>query len=153
PPADPSQQEQQPELVAEGFCYEEAVQASVAGRAAPLRWTERRFVVRSLGLAQALQRKLDERLQKASEQIGRIKQRQHGRKPLGAEGMKEAAAALIKQQRLEGLLDVEVVTTRTERSVRRYRDRPAQVVQEEEHGAQLRRQEGAIEQAKRELGW
>lgn len=146
-----TQQQEQPELVAEGFCYDEVVQASVDGR--PIQWTERRFVVRSVGFAQALQRKLQERLQKASEQIERIKQRQHGRKPLDAVGMKEAAQAIIKQQRLEGLLDAFVVTTLTQRSVRRYKDRPAQVVQEEEHSIQLRRQEGAIERAKEEMGW
>jgi transposase len=143
--------QQQAELVAEGFCYDEVVQAPVDGRS--LQWTERRFVVRSAGFAQAQQRKLDERLQKASEQIGRIKQRQHGRKPLDAQGMKEAALAILEQQRLEGLLDAEVVTTLTQRPVRRYKGRPAQVVQEEGHSIQLRRQEGAIGRTKEEMGW
>ena len=144
-------EQEQPELVAEGFCYDEAVQASVDGRA--VQWTERRFVVRSAGFAQAQKRKLDERLHKASEQIGRIKQRQHGRKALDAAGMKEAALAILEQQRLEGLLEVEVLTTRMERPLRRYGDRPAQVVQEEEHKLQVSRQEGAIERAKEEMGW
>ena len=148
PQTDP---QQQPELVAEGFCYDEVVQASVDGRL--VRWTERRFMVRSVGFAQAQQRKLDERLHQASEQIGRIKQRQHGRKPLDAVGMKEAAEAIIKQQRVEGLLEAQVVTTLTQRSVRRYKDRPAQVVQEEEHRTQVRRQEGAMGRAKAEMGW
>jgi len=146
PQTDP---QQEPEMVAEGVCYDEVMQASVDGRS--VQWTERRFVVRSVGFAQAQQRKLDERLQKASEQIERIKQRQHGRKALDAAGMTLAAEAIIKQQRVEGLLDVVVVTTRTERSVRRYGDRPAQVVQEEEHRVQVSRQEGAIERAKEEM--
>jgi len=141
----------QAELVAEGFCYDEVVQASVDGR--PIQWTERRFVVRSAGFAQAQQRKLEERLHKASEQIGRIKQRQHGRKPLDAQGIKEAALAILEQQRVRGLLDVEVVTTLTRRPVRRYGVRPAQVVREEEHRLHLRREEGAIGRAKAEMGW
>jgi transposase len=148
PQADP---QQQPELVAEGFCYDERLHASVDGRT--VQWTERRFVVRSVGFAQAQQRKLQERLRKASEQIERLTPRKQGRKALDAAGMKEAAEAIIKQQRLEGLLDVEVVTTGTRRPVRRYKDRPAQVVQEEEHGIRLLRQEGAIQQANEQMGW
>ena len=148
PQTDP---QQQPELVAEGFCLDELLQASVDGR--PIRWTERRFVVRSVGFAQAQQRKLDERLQKASEQIERIKPCSQGRKALDAAGMALAAEAIIKQQRVEGLLEVEVVTTLTERPVRRYKDRPAQVVRQEEHSIQLSRQAGAIERAKEQMGW
>ena len=143
--------EQEPKLVAEGFSLDVAVQAEVDGVA--VEWTERRWLVRSVAFAQGQQGQLESRLQRALEQVEQLNRRSQGKKRLDAQQIQEAARAILEKQRVEGLLDVEVVTTLRERALRRYGLRPAQVVRDEEHRVQSHRREEAIEQAKREMGW
>jgi transposase len=143
--------EQPPELVAEGFSVDVVVQAEVNGRL--LQWTERRWLVRSVAFATGQQQRLDKRVQQAAEQLEQLNARKQGKKRLGAEELHAAAQAILKKQRVEGLLDARVETTTRERRLRCYGDRPEQTVQEQDHQVEVARREGAIEQAKREMGW
>ena len=59
----------------------------------------------------------------------------------------------MSKHRLGELLTVEVQTATHERKMRRYGRRPEQVVLKAEHRVVVRRKEGAIAQAKREMGW
>src|SRR5512144_233086 len=123
--------EGQEELVAEGFAVEEAVQADVAGQA--LTWTERRWVVRSVAFAEGQQQQLERRLRQAQEALEQLTERKQGKRVLSAEELPQAVRSILHQHRVEGLLTVAVQTTRQERTLRRYRERPEQVVVEEEH--------------------
>jgi transposase len=143
--------EPDPELVAEGFSVDVVVQAEVNGHL--VQWTERRWLVRSVAFATGQQQRLERRLQQAAEQLEQLNRRKQGKKRLGAEELQVAAQAIVTKQRVEGLLDARVVTTTRERCRRRYGDRPEQIVQEQDHKVEGVRREGAIEQAKRELGW
>lgn len=143
--------EDEEELVAEGFAVETAQEAIVAGKA--VRWTERRWVVRSLSFAQGQEKQLERRLAQAREEIQRLGERKQGKAVLSAAEMEQSAAAIVEKHRVQGLLSVVVQTTRRERKLRRYRDRAEQVVVEQEHRAEVVRQEDAIAQAKSELGW
>jgi transposase len=140
-----------PELVAEGFFHDIVLQGEADGR--PVTWTERRWLVRSLSFAQAQQEQLAKRLNAAEEQLTRLGQRKQGKKRLTAKEMAQAAEAILREQRVEELLHVEVKTSTHQRTIRGYGDRPARVVKEQEHYAEVVRQEGEIEQAKREMGW
>jgi transposase len=148
PPATPGQE---PELVAEGFPVEVVVQAEVNEHR--LQWTERRWLVRSVAFATGQQQRLEKRLQQAAEQLEQLNRRKQGKKRLGAETLQTAAQAIVKTQRVEGLLDARVETTTRERLRRRYGDRPEQTVQEPEHKVEVIRRDEAIEQAKRAMGW
>ena len=148
PPATPGQE---PELVAEGFPVEVVVQAGVNEHL--LQWTERRWLVRSVAFATGQQQRLERRLQQAAEQLEQLNRRKQGKKRPGAEALQAAAQAIVKTQRVEGLLDARVETTTRERRRRRYGDRPEQTVQEQDHRVEVVRREGAIEQAKRAMGW
>jgi transposase len=143
--------EQPPELVAEGFSVDVVVQAEVDGR--PVQWTERRWLVRSVAFATGQQQRLEQRLHQAAEQLEQLNARKQGKKRLGAEELHAAARAILKAQRVEGLLDVRVATITRERRLRRYGDRAEQTVQEQDHRVEVARREDAIEHAKRELGW
>lgn len=143
--------EQEPELVAEGFSVDVVVQAEVAGRR--LRWTERRWLVRSLAFARAQQEQLDRRLGQAAEQLHKLNQRKQGKKRLTAKELQAAAARIVQEQRAEGLLEWQVRTSTHQRQRRRYGDRPEQVVHEQEHRLEVSRREEAIAQAQREMGW
>jgi transposase len=144
-------EEQAPELVAEGFFIDVPMQAKGDGK--QVLWTERHWVVRSLAFAQGQHKQLDRRLETAEQQLLQLNERKQGKKRLTAEQMREAAASIVKKQRVQGLLTWQVRTTTHERPVRAYGGRPACVVQEERHTVAVSRQQGVIEKAKREMGW
>lgn len=139
------------ELVAEGFAVEVALEAEVAGQA--IHWTERRWVVRSLAYAQGQRQQLQRRLQRAEEELTQLGTRKQGKAVLSAEEMEQAATAIVVKHRLEELLVVAVQTERQERTLRRYRDRPEQVVVEERYRLEVQWQEEALGLAEAELGW
>jgi transposase len=143
--------EQDPELVAEGFSVDVVVLAEVNGRR--LSWTERRWLVRPVAFATGQQQQLERRVQQAVEQLEQLNPRKQGKKRLGAEELHAAAQAILKTQRVEGLLEARVETTTRERRLRRYGDRPEQTIQEQDHRVEVTRREDALAQARRELGW
>jgi transposase len=138
-------------LVAEGFAVEKALQAEVDGKT--VGWTERRWVVRSVAFAEGQQQQLDRRLRQAEEELEQLSERKQGKRVLAAEELRQAVTPILQQHRVQGLLAAVVQTTRQERTLRRYRGRPEQVVVEEEHRLEVSRQEEAIAEAKAALGW
>jgi transposase len=139
------------ELVAEGFAVEEAVQAVVSGQA--LTWTERRWVVRSVAFAEGQREQLERRLRQAQGALEQLTERKRGKRILSADELQQAVRSILHPHRVEGLLTAVVETTRQERTLRRYRGRPEQVVVEEEHRVEISRRDEAIAGAKAELGW
>jgi transposase len=109
--------------------------------------------VRSLAFAQAQPARLERRLQQAAEQLQGLNERKQGKKRLTAEELQAAAEGIVKTHRAEGLLDWRVRTITHQRALRRYGDRPEQVVREQGHRVVVSRWDEAIEQAKREMGW
>ena len=139
------------ELVAEGFAVEADLKTEVGGQ--EVLWTERRWVVRSVGFAEGQEKLLERRLEQAQEEMERLAERKQGKAVLSAAEMEQAVVAIAAKHRVEGLLSAQVRTTRQERKLRRYGDRPERVVEEEEHRVEVQRQEAKIEVAKAELGW
>jgi transposase len=152
-PSSPEQDEgpQEQELVAEGFAVEVTLRAQVGSK--QVQWTERRWVVKSQAFAQAQQQQLEKRLQRATEQLEHLNQRKQGKKVLNALELRQAAQEIVEKEHVEGLLAWQVQTKTHRRTLRRYGDRPQQVVQEKEHRVEHKRQEEAILQAKRAMGW
>jgi transposase len=140
-----------PELVAEGFAYDVTLAATVNGRLR--RWTERRWLVRSVAFAQSQQQRLEQRLQRATVDLQQLTQRKQGKPRLEAAGLRAAAATILQQQRVTELLEVRVQTTLRERKIRRYGNRPEQVVQEAEYQVEVVRREPEIRQARQAMGW
>jgi transposase len=139
------------ELVAEGFSLDGPLQAQVDGQ--PVRWMERRWLVRSLAFAQGQHKQLERRLRTAGEQLGKLNERKQGKKRLTAQELVVAAQEIVDQQRVQGLLNWEVKTQTYQRKIRAYRDQPKRVEQEREHRLEVSRGQEEIELAKREMGW
>jgi transposase len=139
------------EVVARGFAFDVALEAKVGGKW--VRWTERRWLVQSVALARSQRQQLGRRLQQAQEQLEQLGQRQQGKKRLTADQMQAAADDIVRKQRVDGLLGAQVQTTTQQRRLRRYGDRPEQVVVEQEHRVEVWRDDGAVDRAKREMGW
>ena len=134
------QEDGQRELVAEGYERMERVIAEVEGD--PLLWTERRVVIRSLKQAQAAEKALRARLEKAQNAVASLNERRRGRKRFrqGAP-LRQAAEAILERARVQGLLSLSS------------QERPARVEEDREVRVSVAVEEEALEKAVQKLGW
>ena len=139
------------ELVAEGFCVDVEL-AATAGEEA-VRWTERRWLVRSQAYAQAQQAALERRLEKAAKALRELVVRKQGKKQLFHAELMQAAQAIVSREGVEGLLSYTVQARLTTRQVRAYKDSPAREETEVYFEIDVRRDEELIRDKKREMGW
>jgi transposase len=147
----PGPEGQPDELVAEGFAVEVALTAT--GEAQEVRWTERRWLVRSQAYAQAQEAALERRLARAEAALRDLPTRKQGKKQLFHAELVRAADALVTGDGLEGLLRYTVQTRMTTRQVRAYRGRPARQEPEVSFAVEVCRDEARIGEKKREMGW
>jgi transposase len=147
----PGGEGQPDELVAEGFCVDVELATVVGDK--EVRWTERRWLVRSLAYAQAQQATLERRLATATTALRELVVRKQGKKQLFHAELMQAAEAIVKREGVEGLLSYTAQALMTTRQVRAYRDRPARQETEVFFEIDVRREETLIEEKKREMGW
>jgi len=140
-----------PERIAEGYERLEPVRTEVEGQ--PLTWTERRLVVRSVRQAHAAAAALRARLAKAVAAIRGLTSRGRGKKRLPEAEVRQAAEALLERYAVQGLLQLRYDAHRTQRPVRRYRDRPATVREEQHVTVTVEVDTEAVAAAVRRLGW
>src|SRR3954452_9527817 len=147
----PGEDDEGEELVAEGFFLDVPLQDEVDGKL--VRWTERRWLVRSLAFASGQHKQLDRRLQAAAEQLAGLDQRKRGKKRLTAQEMAQAAEGIVEKQRVQGMLSWQVKTATHSRKVRAYGGRPGRVEKGREHRLEVCRNDEEIERAKSQMGW
>src|SRR5262245_22706799 len=139
------------ELVAEGFALDVELTATVGAQA--VRWTERRWLVRSQAYAQAQEAALERRLAQATQALQELVRRKQGKKQLFHAELVQAAEAIVKREGVKGLLSYTAQAWQTTRPVRAYRDRPARQESEVFFAIAVHREETLIEEQKREMGW
>jgi transposase len=139
------------ELVAEGFSVDVELTAKVDDK--EVRWTERRWLVRSLAYAHAQEAALVRRLEKATKALHELVQRKQGKKQLFHAELIEAAEAILTREGVVGLLSYTVQTRMKTRQVRAYGDRPVRQETEVFFAIDVQRNETRIEEKKREMGW
>ena len=142
----------QPELIAQG--YEQTVTLSAEVKGKTITWIERHLIVRSSKLAQAATEALHARLVKAQAELEHLNEHKQGKKRYDdSPSLQQAAQAILKQHRVEGLLKVTIEEQVEERLVRAYGNRPAAV--RVERGVRLYTavDAHAVEEAIRRLGW
>lgn len=140
------------ERIAEGYERLEVLTAEVDDQT--VTWTERRLVLRSLAQAQAAEAALRARLTKAENGLAALNERGRGKKRFtDVESLRQAAEAVVEQHQVQGLLRLSYEEEVRERSVRRYRGRPATVRQEREVQVRVEMDEEAVERAIRRQGW
>jgi transposase len=147
----PGAEGQPKELVAEGFVVEVALTATVAAQ--EVRWTERRWLVRSRAYAQAQETALERRLVKAEAALRELPARKQGKKQRFHAALMQAAEAIVAREGVEGLLRYTVEARMTTRLVRAYRDRPARRETEVFFVIDLCRDEARVAEQKRAMGW
>jgi transposase len=147
----PGKKGQPDELVAEGFSVEVELTALVGDQ--EVRWTERRWLVRSVAYAQAQEAALERRLEKASKAVRELVVRKQGKKQLFHAELMQAAEAIVKREGVQGLLSYSAQALMTTRQLRGYAGREARQETEVFFEIKVSREEALIEAKKREMGW
>jgi transposase len=147
----PGPEGQPDERVAEGFAVDVALTARVGEEA--VRWTERRWLVRSQAYAQAHEAALERRLATATAAVRELPVRKQGKKPLFHAELMQAAAAIVTREGVEGLLEYTAQAVMTTRPKRAYRGRPAREETDVSFVTEGQRDETRIDEKKREMGW
>jgi transposase len=147
----PGPQGQPDELVAEGLWGEVELTAGVDKK--EVRWTERRWLVRSRAYAQAQEAALERRLETATKALRELVRRKQGKKQLVHAELMQAAGAIVTREGVEGLLSYTVQALLATRDIRAYRGRPARQEKEVYFAIEVSREETLIEEKKKEMGW
>lgn len=147
----PGKQGQPDELVACGFCFDVELTAWVEEK--EVRWTERRWLVRSVAYASAHQEALERRLVKAEAALLELVLRKQGKKQLFHADLMAAAECIVKRDGVEGLLSYSVQAMMRKIKKRAYRSRPAREESEVFFEIEVQREQEAIDEKKREMGW
>src|SRR3954451_20435239 len=147
----PGPKGQPDELVAEGFGVDVELAAQVGEK--EVRWTERRWLVRSQAYAQAQEAALERRLENALQALRELVVRKQGKKQLFHAELMRAAQAIVSREGVEGLLSYSVQARLRTRPIRAYKGRPARQETEVFFEIDVRRDEMLIREKKREMGW
>ena len=140
------------ERLAEGYERLESLTAEVEG--SPLRWTERRLVVRSVRQADAAETALRARVAKAAAAIEALNRCGRGKKRFPeVEALRQVTEALMDRYKVRGLLRLHYDAHVTPRPVRRYRNRPATVREARQVTVTAEVDTEAVAAAVRRLGW
>jgi transposase len=147
----PGLKEQPDELVAEGFAVDLPFTAWVGEE--EVRWTERRWLVRSQAYAQSQEAALERRLATATAALAELPTRKQGKKPLFHAELVRAAAAIVTREGVTGLLSFTVQTLLAARQKRAYGGCPARQETDVSFVLEVQRDDAVIGEKKREMGW
>ena len=148
----PGKQEQaEEELVAQGFFVDVPLTASVDD--ADSSWVERRWLVRSQTYAIAQAQSLDRRLTKVEAALRELPTRKQGKKRLSEAELSKTATALLKREGLQDLMNFTLTAATTTATKRGYGKRAKKEETTVELSIAVERNETAIAERKRELGW
>jgi transposase len=139
------------ERVAEGFYVDVELTAEVESK--EVRWTERRWLVRSKAYAVAQQEALERRLSTAERCLRELPTRKQGKKQLFHTELMAAAEVIMKRERVEDLLSCTAQAVMTRPKKRGYGGRPPTEKTDVSFEIEVRRDDKAIEEKKREMGW
>ena len=150
----PPEDDFEPKAIAVGY---ETIrsQKTILANKQKLEWEERLVVIYSPSMARKARVGLSQRLDNAEQSIlaltppkGRGKRQQQDLKVL-----ESSVDSILKKYRVEGLIDVSYTCQREERSVRKYKDRPARTEKSVRYVVQVKRNQQAIYEARRFMGW
>ena len=141
------------EGLAWGFEATRRQEGEVAGQTVV--WEERLLMVYSPSLARQARRGLAMRLKRAEQKLVALTPpRGRGRRQWqDLAALQGAVQRILKQHRVEGLLEVTYQKEVERRALRRYGDRPARVEERIRYVVHVRRKGEAIRAARRRMGW
>ncbi len=139
-------------LVAEGFEQEVKLEEQMDGQT--YEWIERRLWVRSVNYRKSQCLALEKRLAKAWRAIEQLTVPKQGKKVLHSiEEYENEINRILKNNRVEGLIEVDIEVSETEREVRAYGKNPKRIEKKSHFKLTCQRQEELIEEKKKYFGW
>jgi transposase len=146
--------EPKPKAIALGYEVTRGQEIMLANQQ-KMEWEERLLMVYSPSVARKARGGLSQRLENAEQAIlaltpprGRGKRQQ---KDLSA--LQSSVGSILKQYRVEGLIEVSYTCEEENRHIRKYKDRPARTEKSIRYVVQVRRNQQAIYEARRAMGW
>jgi transposase len=142
----------QPEPLAEAYEYPVTMTVRHGGRV--VQWQERRLVVKSLTLAEAQQRTLEQHLATAQAEIAALNQRRQGKKVFRQEAdLVTAAEHILTKHQVRDLVWLTCQTQEQVRALRCYGARPPRLKVERTYQITAQVDEAALTHRIRTLGW
>ena len=139
------------EAIAQGYSY--LVQMTAVLEGVEVVWVERRFVVCSFKHQQHQQRKLLERINKASKELSCLTERKKGKKKLAKKQLQERIDGILDRYKVKDLIDVEVKVTTKRKTLRKHKNRAACVRVEVTYEVKAQVKEKEFQEAKQRCGW
>jgi transposase len=150
----PLADEIKPKAIALGYETTRGQEATLANQQ-KMEWEERLLVIYSPSLARKARRGLSQRLDNAEQAIlaltpprGRGKRQ---KKDLNA--LQSSVGSILKKYRVEGLMTVCYTCEEKQRCIRKYKDRPARTEKSIRYVVQVQRNQQAISEVRRAMGW
>jgi len=150
----PLTDEIKPKAIALGYEVTRGQEAMLANQQ-KMEWEERLLVVYSPSAARKARRGLSQRLNNAEQAIlaltpprGRGKRQQKDLKAL-----ESSVGSILKEYRVEGLVDVSYICEEEQLCIRKYKDRPARTEKSIRYVVQVQRNQQAISEVRRAVGW
>jgi transposase len=117
-------------------------------------WQERQLLVYSIALARKQRKGLEKRLKAAEEGLRKLNLFGKGhRRWREKEALEGRVKEILQKHKVEGLLRVEVLECVKVRKVRGYGGKPGREGREVWYEVKVERDEGAIQEARRRMGW
>ena len=146
-------EDEEPHLLARGYETSRPQRATVAGKT--LTWQERLLVIYSPNLTKRAKKGLEGRLQRAEQKLAALTPPpgRGNRQYDDRQSLQTAAEAILQQHRVSDLFTLRYERQVTQRHIRQYKDRPARTEETVRYQLHLQRDEAAIEEQSRTLGW
>jgi transposase len=150
----PLTDETKPKAIALGYEVTRGQEAMLANQQ-KMEWEERLLVVYSPSVARKARRGLSQRLDSAEQAIlaltpprGRGKRQQ---KDLNV--LQSSVGSILKKYRVGDLMDVSYICEEEQRCIRKYKERPARTEKSIRYVVQVQRNQQAISEVRRAMGW
>lgn len=139
-------------LIAQGYEHLHSCHCTEAGE--EFTWEERRLVVYSIAHANTQKKALQTRIEKTQNDLESLNQLRRGKKPFqDLESFIKGAESIISKNRVQSLFQLTFKEQVEKHSQRRYRDRPARVIEKRKFHVDYRLDTAAVEQQRQVLGW
>lgn len=117
-------------------------------------WEERRLIVYSIAYGNAEKKALQARIDKTQKDLESLNQLRRGKKPFqDLESFVKGAESILSKNRVQSLFELRFQEQVEEQPQRRYRDRPARVVEKRRFQVDYTLDIAAVEQQMQRLGW
>lgn len=139
-------------VIAQGYEQLHSCEFSAEGKEGA--WEERRLLVYSIAHGNAQKKALQARIDKTQKDLESLNQLRRGKKPFqDLEGFIKNAESIISKNRVQSLFELRFQELIEEQPQRRYRDRPARVVEKRRFQVDYTLDIAAVEQQRHLLGW